>query len=512
MKLSFSLPPKQASRTNIRSSQNFSEDDTGKDSGKTATHEYVTEFDPSRKTPSHNVPKMIIPPKQNEWRRPEKKMKNLELPLHSRADPELCFEVEAPSMAGEPSDAGMSFGLNLRQTPAEDGGVVTSSVKRSSDGAHDIITNGSKRSAPGVEGTLLQKLKDELQTMPEDVGLEEFNDVPVEGFGAALLAGYGWSEGQGIGRNAKADVKVYEIKKKTAKEGLGFITEVPGSKPKEHNNIAAEGSRQPKWISVGNTVRIVGGKHVGLKGQIIEILGADSDAPSVALKLPRNEKEASVHFHDIAEMGSLEEEKCLKKLKELEIQGQKSRRSRDERRVSSGSHRHREKRDVDVDVGDKWKDSKRGRNDGRRVDEVKHGKGEASQSQRQNKNKLAPISWLTSNIRVKIISKDFKGGRLYLKKGEVVDVVGPTTCDITMDDSRELIQGVHQDLLETALPCRGGQVIVLFGKHKGVLGSLVRRDLDEETGVVQDADSHDLLQVRLEQIAEYVGDPSFLDY
>ncbi|RYQ88227.1 hypothetical protein Ahy_A02g009998 isoform C [Arachis hypogaea] len=81
-----------------------------------------------------------------------------------------------------------------------------------------------------------------------------------------------------------------------------------------------------------------------------------------------------------------------------------------------------------------------------------------------------------------------------------------------MDESKEIVQGVSQDMLETALPRRGGPVLVLSGKYKGAFGSLVERDLDREVGVVQDADTHELLNVKLEQIAEYIGDPSLLGH
>jgi len=91
-------------------------------------------------------------------------------------------------------------------------------------------------------------------------------------------------------------------------------------------------------------------------------------------------------------------------------------------------------------------------------------------------------------------------------------MVGPTSCDISMDDSRELIQGVNQDILETVIPRCGGAVIVLYGKHKGAYGNLVERDMDNETGIVRDADTRELLNVRLEQIAEYIGDPSYIGY
>ncbi|URD84833.1 hypothetical protein MUK42_19367 [Musa troglodytarum] len=52
-----------------------------------------------------------------------------------------------------------------------------------------------------------------------------------------------------------------------------------------------------------------------------------------------------------------------------------------------------------------------------------------------------------------------------------------------------------------AVPEEGG-VLVLYGKHKGVFGSLVERNTDKDTGVVRDADSHDLIKVRLDAIAE----------
>nr|AFK45447.1 unknown [Lotus japonicus] len=121
-------------------------------------------------------------------------------------------------------------------------------------------------------------------------------------------------------------------------------------------------------------------------------------------------------------------------------------------------------------------------------------------------------SWLTSHIRVRVVSRDLKGGRLYLKKGEILDVVGPATCDLSLDDSREIIQGVSQDLLETVIPRRGGPVLVLSGKHKGAFGSLVEKDLDREIAIVRDADTHELLKVKLEQVAEYMGDPSLLGH
>ncbi|CAJ1932977.1 unnamed protein product [Sphenostylis stenocarpa] len=76
-----------------------------------------------------------------------------------------------------------------------------------------------------AETQLLHKLKlqDDLQRLPEGRGFEDFEDVPVEGFGAAVLSGYGWTEGMGIGKNAKEDVKVAQFKGRTSRGGLGFV-------------------------------------------------------------------------------------------------------------------------------------------------------------------------------------------------------------------------------------------------------------------------------------------------
>ncbi|XP_022967248.1 protein MOS2-like [Cucurbita maxima] len=471
MKLSFSLPSKSSSSSKpnlVRPSKGF--DDKTLDHGDLEdSKEYVNEFDASKpfsetRASSRNI---VIPSLQNEWR-PLKRMKNLEVPLGQSDESDLKFE--SASGLDPPEDSKMSFGLNVRQSV--DG-------MKSADDSESVE---EPRPAP-LEVVMLEKFKADLKRLPEDRGFEDFEEVPVESFAAALMEGYGWRQGRGIGRNAKEDVKVKEYNRRTDKQGLGFVTDVPvglsnkkdekdkerereknrdGDRVKENRDRGSDG-----LSTIGKHVRIIGGRDAGLKGKIVEKLDHDW----LVLKLRDEHVKVKVRATDIVELGSKEEERFLRKLEELKVQD-----------VNKGQRRRRE-------VVEK-------RENGTRDEERKNGR----------------ISWVTSHIRVRIISKDFKGGKFYLKKGEIVDVVGPSVCDISIDGSRELVQGVSQELLETALPRRGGPVLVLYGKHKGVYGSLVERDLDKETGVVRDADSHELLNVRLEQIAEYIGDPSYLGY
>ena len=427
-------------------------------------------------------------------------MKNLTLPITDpNADPQsLQFEHDTATNTEPGSD--MSYGLNLRHATKKndnnndgdgDGGGESNNFNHESPGDGD---DGVPRQR--VEAVLLQKFKDDLKRLPEHQGFEEFNDVPVEGFGKALLAGYGWSEGMGIGKNAKEDVKVVEYKRRTAKEGLGFVGEDRGGgsgrSKKEKKSKEENGRDDGGFVGERKIVRIVGGRDAGLKGIVVRRIGEDR----VVLKVSRRsgeEVEARVRVDDVAELGSAEEERCLRKLKELRV-------------------RHEDDDDDrEKDKGDKGSRNKRGR--GRsEVEERKRVDVNGDRRKEEKQDGKKQVSWLASHIRVRVISRDFKGGRLYLKKGEVLDVVGPTTCDISMDESKQIVQGVSQDILETVLPRRGGPVLVLCGKYKGAFGSLVERDLDREIGVVKDADTHELLNVRLEQIAEYIGDPSFLGH
>ncbi|KAL5985031.1 hypothetical protein ACLOJK_038868 [Asimina triloba] len=121
---------------------------------------------------------------------------------------ELRFELEDPSMAAADSATlpDVSYGLNLRNKD---------------ESAEKVPANLSS----SVEDTVLQKYKADMERVHEDRGFAEFDDVPMEGFGATLLTGYGWKEGMGIGRSHKEDVKIVQYVPRSGKEDLGFVPE-----------------------------------------------------------------------------------------------------------------------------------------------------------------------------------------------------------------------------------------------------------------------------------------------
>ncbi|KAK9755810.1 hypothetical protein RND81_01G052400 [Saponaria officinalis] len=222
----------------------FADDDSGSQNQPQKNPEFVSEFDPGKTLDYSSKRRIIITPKENEWR-PHKKMKNLDFELENSDD-----------VASKDSSGGsMSYGLNLRQN----NGKIDASV----------VNNGSS----SIDNLMIRQLKSDLETLPEEQGFDEFEDTPVDGFGAALLAGYGWKEGRGIGMNARDDVKVFEFKRRTAKEGLGFMADTPPSSKlvKEKENVGRiEGKNG--GFGVGKETRVVRGSKMGLKGVAVKVL------------------------------------------------------------------------------------------------------------------------------------------------------------------------------------------------------------------------------------------------
>ncbi|KAK1574572.1 hypothetical protein QYE76_048140 [Lolium multiflorum] len=272
-----------------------------------------------------------------------------------------------------PSSSHTSYGLIVRNKAAAE----------SADAAGEPVTCPVAAHGPSAASgdLMLRRYKEDMAVLPDQPGVEEYDEVPVEGFGAAILAGYGWKEGDAIGRNcAKKEAKVVQYDRRTGPQGLGFD-------PSKKRDVERRDQMQ---------------------------------------KVPN------------------------------------ARASQQSRTVCGSSNNFK-------------------------------------------------VPYLHSHIRVRVVSKNM-GKRLHMMKGRVLDVTGPTTCDIVIDDGSEVVQGVEQDMLETVLPLVNGHALVLCGEHKGVYGRLVQKNFEERIGVLEDADTRDMIPVGLDKIAEYVGDPELIGY
>ncbi|KAJ9507574.1 hypothetical protein QJQ45_019244, partial [Haematococcus lacustris] len=112
--------------------------------------------------------------------------------------------------------------------------------------------------------------------------------------------------------------------------------------------------------------------------------------------------------------------------------------------------------------------------------------------------------WLTSFIKVRIIDKKLGGGKLYLKKGTVVDVHPGGRCDVSVDDTQHVLH-VKQSALETVVPRDvGASVLIVSGPLRGNKARLHAKSAGGAAAVqlVSDFSVHHLM---LDDIAMFVG-------
>ncbi|CAL4938552.1 unnamed protein product [Urochloa decumbens] len=428
-KLSFSIaskqrPPKPPSRPAAAAD----EDDAGPRSASAPAQQFVTEFDPSQTLAASGAPRAVIAPLPNSG--------NF-LTHRPRKPSSLPTPEEEAALAAESGGGGPSFVLDTSNAPDDPSSNIPYGLTLRSGATEAAAAKELEKAPPppppaapdavAAGDLMLRRYKEDMASLPDHRGIDEFNEMPVEGFGAALLAGYGWAEGKGIGRNNKTgDAKVVEYDRRAGTQGLGY-------NPSEAD---PRKTRSGDWI--------VGEKKASENG--------------TAKKRDRDSKD-KIEERD----SSSRKKRSVEQRPEKEARG-KERNGRDIREGTSNGSDTRSK-----------------------------------------------VRWLQSHIRVRVVSEKLSK-RLYLMKGKVVDVVGPTTCDVMMDDGSELVQGVDQDMLETVLPRTNGRVLVLYGKHKGMYGHLLEKNSEEEIGLVEDADTKDIVRVRYDQMAEYTGDPELLGY
>eukprot|EP01135_Chromosphaera_perkinsii_P010759 Nk52_evm38s2209 gene=Nk52_evmTU38s2209 len=242
-----------------------------------------------------------------------------------------------------------------------------------SEGLEDnqaVIPLLMKNRAPGSENIMSEdeKFKIDVQLRPDECGVDAYTEMPVEHFGAALLRGMGWKEGQPIGLTNKKLVKPVEASQKLNRGGLGatpsdLFDKKKGKLPKKPNMVDSS-SKSGK-----------------------------TEQPTVGLSA----KEGAT----------------------------------------------------------------------------------ADKELKQN-------SWLRKGITVRIVSKSFKRGKYYREKVEVIAVFdNRKECDCKTDDG-VVLRDMREKELETVLPRGlGGTVVVVWGKHIGKTGKIIRKDKDKCRALVE---------------------------
>jgi G patch domain/KOW motif-containing protein len=252
------------------------------------------------------------------------------------------------------------------------------------------LANGPILATNSIPGIHLMneddKFKLDVNLRPKDTSLEDYDDVPVDQFGAALLRGMGWKDGDSVGRNKNSLSRPIEFIARPEFLGLGaapaeapathkkWIRKPGESKPNEYKPVELEDGRKRHYREIGGAarhlqsgikrgmkVRVSHGRLEGKSGKVTEIQFREGKDPHVHVEL-----NGSVHVFYEDELAKIVEEEDL---------------------VS-----------------------------------------------RAFKN------WLVPNIRVRVISKSLQDGTLFKQKVVIIDVTMPGICIIQTRDGK-IVEG-----------------------------------------------------------------------
>ena len=107
------------------------------------------------------------------------------------------------------------------------------------------------------------------------------------------------------------------------------------------------------------------------------------------------------------------------------------------------------------------------------------------------------FKWLTTGLHLRIVSKKYKEGKYFMKKGVVEDILGPNSF-IFVTDENEILEDLKEKYMETLIPKKGKSVKILTGSHKGKVGILYDKVDKKSIKVQLDQDKVILLLGRSE--------------
>lgn len=391
---------------------------------------------------------------------------------------------------------------------------------------------------------------------PEDT---DYDSIPIESFGMAMLKGMGWKQGQGIGKNNKAVAPVEAVLRP---KGMGLGAD---RKQAQSLNDAKQGGSQNKEGTQENLVMAKGAFCLIEKGPYKDLYavveGMDEDNARLMVKLTVSGKSITVSQYNTRIVGKEEYNKYSKYLnkgatdrykekqdknKEKEKNGdyedsaeRKKREKEKEDRLSGydtgESGRSRDHNDRKKDKYDKYDRSDRQNYKYREDDIGKHETRDGDKSSRkrdknredeyegkskkQKKNNersgtsngsghsSPPLLWVKPKLRVRIVSDKYKKGKYYNTKVSILDVLDETHCVCQTDDGR-VLEDLSQSMLETVVPrSDSSYVSIVSGRHAGQLAHVLERNKKAGEATLQLLSDRDRVVVLdYDSICEYVGD------
>ncbi|KAM8752753.1 G-patch domain and KOW motifs-containing protein isoform 1-T2 [Rhynchonycteris naso] len=342
-----------------------------------------------------------------------------------------------------------------------------------------------KRCIPNEEGADSEPL---AETVPKDA---DYEAVPVEAYGLAMLRGMGWKPGQGIGRTFSQVVKPRVNSLRPKGLGLGAnLTEVQALAPTSPHRLLRPGEEQeknkedqPQGLVPGGAVVILSGPYRGLYGKVE---GLDPDNVRAMVRLATENRMVTVSEYCLRPVSQQEFDKNFLSLSQV------SKTSPGQQNETASSWKAFQDQDLPSQQG---------------VEERKRKQLPDRQDEPTSKSKKTSRSqhWLHRDLRVRFVDRLHKGGQYYNTKMTIEDVISPHTC-VCRTDEGQVLEGVREDMLETLIPKgQGNRVMVVLGPQAGRVGHLLDWDREQSQAVVQLQRENRLMELHYDAVCEYMG-------
>lgn len=184
---------------------------------------------------AREAPPRVIPLRSNDWREDRKRRLGIlerhapalgSLERGSSAAPETAF--------AEPQQSGLH--MKQRAAPAAAEGDKTPPIDAA--GESPRLEGADASDAEAIQSLLAESsgqrasrrvivpseeagFRSDVGTRPDAPGLDAYASMPIEEFGAAMLRGMGWREGQGAGPARSGPLHTPDVKNRPALLGLG---------------------------------------------------------------------------------------------------------------------------------------------------------------------------------------------------------------------------------------------------------------------------------------------------
>ena len=297
----------------------------------------------------------------------------------------------------------------------------------------------------------------DVEAKPEASKLEDYDKIPVEGFGMAMLRGMNFKPDEGIGGFRKAKIDCIEPVMRPKGLGLG-ATRAPTNSNSENKN--GESDKKEKLVlKKGAYVQITSGTN---KGKYAEVDGLDEQNARVIVRIKKSDS-ISVSENIIQLVSKRDYEKGKNVLNQADYDLHAEKQKKREKEWENDKKRDRQIFDIDEKDQDDSKISKKS-------------------------SKILKITWIREGLKVRIIDQDSK----YYKEKVLVTNVNENKIECRTDSKKYV--DIKAKYLETVIPKESGAyVMIVEGQFRGKIAEMLRKNNDKSKATVRILNDEELV-------------------